>query len=157
MSKGFGISRLDLMKGHNYHYSIDEEMENGLLVEINYAEGKVAPTTDPSKKQHYLSSVTNLYDSMDEGDFINKPDAMEVRVYTFEVGDIFTTTQIEGDHDGIEKGDYGVAAVGGKFAVSGSAPANEDDEGDTVAQVFRVVETDYLNGQPAVVFQVEKA
>lgn len=150
-SKGYGISRLDLVKGHVYHYNIDEEIENGLLVEIDYAAGKVVPTTDPAKTQHYLSSVTNLYDSLDESNFINKPNGMKVRVFTFEVGDIITTTQFTGkEHGDIKKGDYGYATVGGKFTVADSAP-------EDVAQVFRVEETTSLNGYPAVAFIVEKA
>lgn len=148
-SKGYGISRLDLMKGHAYHYDIDEKIENGLLVEIDYATGKVVPTTDPAKTQHYLSSVTNLYDSIDESNFINTPDGMKVRVYTLEVGDIFTTTQFAGKEiDQVIKGDYGYATVGGKITVAGTL-----EEG--VAQTFRVVEATTLNGYPAVAFQVE--
>lgn len=147
----FGISRLDLMKGHAYHYDIDEELENGLLVEIDHETEKVKPTTDPAKKQHYVSSVANLYDSFDEGDFINTPDGMKVRVFTFEVGDIFTTTQFTGkDADKISKGDYGYATKDGKFTVA-------DKASEEASQTFRVVEATQLNGQPAVAFKVEKA
>lgn len=149
MSKQFGIARLDLVKGHAYHYDIDEEIENGLLVEIDYETGKVAPTTDTANKQHFLASVTNLYDSVDESNFINKPDGMKVRVYTFKTGDIITTTQFSGKEIGeVKKGDYGVAAVGGKFNIS-------DDADEDAAQVFRVVEATVLNGYPAVALQVE--
>lgn len=148
-SKNFGISRLDLVKGHAYHYDIDEEIENGLLVEIDYTTGKVAPTTDPSKTQHYLSSVTNLYDSADESNFINRPSGMKVRVITLEVGDIITTTQFTGKEIGnIVEGDYGYATEGGKFTVA-------DEASEDATQVFRVKEATVLNGYPAVAFQVE--
>lgn len=148
LSKENGIVRLDLMKGHAYHYNIEEELENGLLVEIDYTEGTVAPTADVTKTQHLLASVTNLYDSADESNFINTPNGMKVRVYTLEVGDIFTTTQFDGKDIGeIEQGDYGNATEGGKITVAG-----DDGEG---AQTLRVVETTNLNGYPAVAFQVE--
>lgn len=150
MSK-FGISRLDLVSGHALHFDIDEEVENGLFGEVDYATGKIAVTTDPSKYQHYISSVTNLYDSLDEGDFINKPKGMKVRALTLPIGDIVTTTKFTGkDHSEIKKGDYASADVGGKTKVSADAP-------EGVAQVFRVVEATYLNGQPAVAIQVEAA
>lgn len=149
MSKGYGIARLDLVKGHAYHYDIDEEIENGLLVEIDYATGKVVPTTDVTKNQHFLASVTNLYDSIDESDFINKPDGMKVRVYTLEVGDIITTTQFTGKETAsISRGDYAYATVGGKFTIA-------DSTDEDVAQVLRVVESTTLNGYPAVALQVE--
>jgi len=154
MVKKYGIVRLDLMAGHAYHYDADTEIENGTLVEIDYATGKIIPTTDPTKDQVLVASVTNLYDSVDESEFINEAKGMKVRTYEFEKGDIFTTTQIDltGDRTtfaAIAKGDYASGVVGGKFKFTTASP--------TSAQVFRVVERTVLNGQEAVALQVEKA
>lgn len=146
----YGISRLDLVKGHKYSYDIEAPIENGLLVEIDHTKGTVKPTTDVTKTQHYISSVTNLYDSVDESDFINTPDGMKSRVITFDVGDIVTTTQLDfsGDRksvDAIKKGDTAYAVVGGKFAFGSALPATPKP-----AQSFVVEEVTTLNGKPAV-------
>lgn len=146
-----GIARLDLVKGHAYHYNIEEELENGLMVEIDYGNGTVKPTTDATKQQHFLASVANQYDSADESDFINKPDGMKVRVFTFEVGDIVTTTQFTGD---AVKGKYAVATEGGKLEIVDSEP--DVEEGESQGQAFRVVEGTSLNGKEAVAIQVER-
>lgn len=148
----FGISRLDLVKGHKYSYGVKAPIENGLLVEIDHSDETVSPTTDVTKTQHYISSVTNLYDSVDEGDFINTPDGMKSRVITLDAGDIVTTTQIAltGDRttvDAIKKGDFAYASVGGKFAFGATLPVSP---AAVPAQAFKVVEVTALNGQPAV-------
>lgn len=152
-----GIVRLDLVKGHAYHYDIEAEIENGVLAEVDYATGKIATTTDPTKKQVLVASVTNLYDSLDESDFTNEVGAIKPRTYTFEVGDIFTTTQVDFSGDranigAVAKGDFAYAKVGGKFTVASTFPGTTPP-----AQKFRVVETTTLNGKDAVVLQVEVA
>lgn len=154
MSKNFGIVRLDLVSGHAYHYDTDVAIENGVLAEIDYATGKIATTTDPTKDQVLVASVAKLYDSTDESDFRNEPNGLKVRTYELEKGDIFTTTQLDftGDRTTfatIAKGDYATAVVGGKFAFKTTLP--------TSAQVFRVVERTVLNGYEAIALQVEKA
>jgi len=148
----FGISRLDLVKGHKYSYSIKQEIENGLLVEIDHSDETVKPTSDVTKKQHYISSVANLYDSVDESDFINTPDGMKSRVITFDEGDIVTTTQLDltggrKSIDAIKKGDFAYASVGGKFAFADTFPTSP---ASVPAQKFKVVEVTSLNGKPAV-------
>ena len=152
MSKNYGIVRLDLMKGHAYHYDIDAPIENGVLAEINYSTGKIAPTTDSKKKQVLVASVANLYDSVDESDFRNEVGAMKVRTYELEIGDIFTTTQLDltgarKTVDAIAKGDFAYPTVGGKLAFSATAQVD-------VPQVLRVVERTVLNGYDAIVVQV---
>lgn len=150
MSK-FGIARLDLMAGHAHHYTVTEEMENGILVEVDYKTGEIAPTKDIKVDQLLLASVANTYDSADESDFINTPDGMKARAYHFTKGDIFSTTQFTGKAlDAIKKGDFAHATVGGKFTIANTEEA-------TAAQGFRVVETTSLNGQEAVVLKVTKA
>ena len=153
MSKNYGIVRLDLMKGHAYHYDIDAPIENGLLAEIDYATGKIVPTTDNKKKQVLVASVANLYDSVDESDFRNEVGAMKVRTFELEVGDFYATTQLDYSgtrktFDAIVKGDYAYAVVGGKLAFGTTAPTD-------VAQKLRVLERTLLNGKQAVVVQVE--
>lgn len=153
----FGIARLDLMKGHAYHYDIDVPVENGLLVEVDYGTGKIVPTTDPTKKQVLVASVTNLYDSLDESDFRNEVGAVKPRTYEFEKGDIFTTTQLAFGADranvgAVVKGDYAYATVGGKFTVASTFPSTTPP-----AQKFRVVEVTTLNGKEALALQVEVA
>lgn len=158
MGKGYGISRLDLISGHEYHYDIEVPVENGLFVEIDYAKGTVTPTTDVTKTQHYISSVTNLYDSTDESDFINTPDGMKSRVLTLPEGDIVTTTQLNltaGSRksvDAIKKGDFAFASVGGKTAFSDVFPTSP---AAVPAQKYRVVEVTTLNSYPAVAIQAE--
>ncbi|KOS61441.1 hypothetical protein FJQ98_16670 [Lysinibacillus agricola] len=154
MVKKYGIVRLDLMAGHVYHYDADVAIENGVLAEIDYTTGKIAPTTDATKDQVLVASVTNLYDSEDESDFINEAKGMKVRTYEFEKGDIFTTTQVDlsgtrTTFASIAKGDYAYGVIGGKFAFDTTAP--------TTKQVFRVIERTVLNGQEAVALQVEQA
>lgn len=153
MSKNYGIVRLDLMKGHAYHYDIDAPIENGVLAEINYATGKIAATTDAKKKQVLVASVANLYDSTDESDFRNEVGAMKVRVFEFEIGDFYTTTQLDlsGDRktfDAIVKGDYAYPTVGGKLAFSATPQAD-------VPLLLRVDERTVLNGYNAIAVQVE--
>lgn len=153
----FGIARLDLMKGHAYHYDFDAAIENGVLAEINYATGKVAVTADPTKKQVLVASVANLYDSLDESDFRNEVGAMQARTFEPEKGDIFTTTQIDFTGDranfgAIVKGDFAYAKVGGKFTVASTFPGTTPP-----AQKFRVIEKTQLNGKDAIVLQVEVA
>lgn len=155
MSKNYGIVRLDLMKGHAYHYDIDAPIENGLFAEVDYATGKIVPTTDPTKKQVLVASVANLYDSVDESDFINDVGTIKPRTFTFEEGDIYTTTQIgtSGERKtfaSIVKGDYAYAEVGGKVAVSSSFP-----DTSAPAQKFRVIEKTSLNGKEAIALQIE--
>lgn len=155
MSKDYGIVRLDLMKGHAYHYDIDAPIENGLFAEVDYTTGKIVPTTDPTKKQVLVASVANLYDSVDESDFINEVGTIKPRTYTFEEGDIYTTTQIgvSGDRKtfaSIVKGDYAYAEVGGKTAVSSTFPSSS-----APVQKFRVIEKTSLNGKEAIALQVE--
>lgn len=153
----FGILRADLMKGHAYHYDFDVAIENGVLAEVDYATGKIVATTDATKKQVLVASVTNLYDSMDESDFRNEVGAMQARTYTFEDGDIFSTTQIDFTGDranfgAVVKGDYAYAKVGGKFTVASTFPGTTPP-----AQKFRVIEKTQLNGKDAIVLQVEVA
>ena len=153
----FGIVRLDLMKGHAYHYDIDTAIENGVLAEVDYATGKIAVTSDPTKTQVLVASVTNLYDSLDESDFRNEAGGIQPRTFEFEKGDFFTTTQLSftGDRANISavvKGDYAYAAVGGKFVLASAFPGATPP-----AQKFRVVEVTKLNGKDAVALQVEVA
>jgi hypothetical protein len=153
----FGIARLDLMKGHAYHYDFDTAIENGVLAEINYATGKIVATTDPKKVQVLVASVANLYDSLDESDFRNEVGAMQARTFEFEKGDIFTTTQIDFTGDranfgAIVKGDFAYGKVGGKFTVASTFPGTTPP-----VQKFRVIEKTQLNGKEAVVLQVEVA
>lgn len=155
MGKGYGIVRLDLLDGHVYHYDIEQDTENGLLVEIDYVKGTVAPTTDPSKDQVLLASTVKMYDdSVDESDFINKVGSFKVRTYELVKGDFFTTTQLDfsGERtsiDTIVKGDYAYPVVGGKLAFGTAVPSSK--------QYFRVEEVTALNGYPAVAVHVEKA
>lgn len=151
----FGIARLDLMKGHAYHYDFDAAIENGLLAEVNYATGKIAATTDRTKKQVLVASVANLYDSLDESDFRNEVGGMQTRTFEFAKGDIFTTTQIDYTGDranfgAVVKGDFAYAVAGGKFTVASTFPATT-----VPAQKFRVIEKTKLNGKDAIVLQVE--
>ena len=153
MSKNYGIVRLDLVKGHAYHYDIDAPIENGVLAEIDYATGKIAPTTDAKKKQVLVASVANLYDSVDESDFRNEVGTMKVRTYELEIGDFYTTTQLDftGDRktfDAVAKGDFAYPVVGGKLAFGTTAQVD-------VPQVLRVLERTTLNGYQAIVVQVE--
>lgn len=153
----FGIARLDLMKGHAYHYDFDAAIENGVLAEINYATGKIAATTDATKKQVLVASVCNLYDSVDESDFRNEVGGMQARTFEFEKGDIFTTTQLAygGDRanfNAVVKGDFAYATVGGKFTVASTFPS-----ASAPAQKFRVIEKTTLNGKSALALQVEQA
>lgn len=153
----YGIARLDLMKGHAYHYDFDTAIENGLLAEVDYATGKITPTTDPTKKQVLVASVANLYDSLDESDSRNEVGAMQARTFEFERGDIFTITQIDFSGDranfaAVAKGDFAYAAVGGKFTVATTFPTET-----APAQKFRVIEKTYLNGKSAIAVQVEIA
>lgn len=153
----YGIARLDLMKGHAYHYDFDAPIENGVLAEVNFATGKIAVTSDATKKQVLVASVANLYDSVDESDFRNEVDGMQARTFEFERGDFFTTTQIDTSGDranfgAIVKGDYAYASVGGKFTVASTFPS-----ASAPAQKFRVKEKTSLNGKQAIVLQVEIA
>lgn len=158
MSKNFGIVRLDLMKGHAYHYDFDTAIENGVLAEINYSTGKIAATADPKKRQVLVASVANTYDSMDESDFRNEVGTMQARTFDFEEGDIFTTTQADfsgdrADFAAVQKGDFAYAAVGGKFTVASAFPSTAP----IPAQKFRVIEKTVLNGKEAIALQVEVA
>lgn len=153
MSKNYGIVRLDLVSGHANHYDTDVAIENGVLAEIDYATGKIVPTTDPTKDQVLVASVANLYDSTDESEFRNEPNGIKVRTYEFEKGDYFTTTQLDYTGDratfgAIVKGDYASGVVGGKFKFTTTKPAT--------AQVFRVEARTSLNGYEAIVLKVEK-
>lgn len=153
----YGIARLDLMKGHAYHYDVEAAIENGVLAEINYATGKIAATADPKKQQVLVASVANTYDSVDESDFRNEVDGIQARTFTFEKDDIFTTTQIaftgdRANHGAVVKGDYAYAAVGGKFVVASTFPTTTPP-----AQKFRVIEKTTLNGKSALALQVEQA
>ncbi len=152
-----GIARLDLMKGHAYHFGVDAAIEIGVLAEVNYATSKIAATADRTKKQVLVASVANLYDSLDESDFRNEVGAMRARTFTFEANDIFTTTQVDYTGDranfgAVVVGDFAYAVAGGKFTVASTFP------GTTVpAQKFRVIEKTSLNGKDAIVLQVEVA
>jgi len=153
----YGIVRLDLMKGHAYHYDFNAAIENGVLAEINYATKKIAATADPTKKQVLVASVANLYDSLDESDFRNEVGAMQARTYELERGDIFTTTQIDFTGDranfgAVAVGDFAYAKAGGKFTVASTFPGTTPP-----AQKFRVIEKTQLNGKDAIVLQVEVA
>lgn len=152
----YGISRIDLVKGHALSYGFDAPIENGVLVEVDYATDKVVVTTDVTKKQKYVSSVANLYDSLDESDFRNELNTVKARVFTLEVDDIVTTTQISyvagrANFGAIVVGDYAYATVGGKFTVNNTFPSS----GSIPVQKFRVVEKTTLNGVSAIAIKVE--
>lgn len=154
----YGIVRLDLMKGHALSHAFDAPIENGLLVEVDYATDKIKVTSDVEKSQRLVASVANLYDSVDESDFRNEPNGMKARDFTFVVDDIFTTTQIDysGDRanfNAIVDGDYAYAKIGGKFTVASTFPSTSP----IPAQKFRVKEKTQLNGKDAIVLQVEIA
>lgn len=153
----YGIARLDLVKGRAYHYDIDTAIENGLLGEKDYATGKIVATTDRTKKQVFVASVCNLYDSMDESDFTNEVGAIQPRAFDLLVADTITTTQIDysgarANFGAVVVGDYAYAAVGGKFTVDSTFPATS-----VPAQKFRVIEKTTLNGVNAVALEVEVA
>lgn len=148
----YSICRLDLMKGHALSYDFDTAIENGVCAEINHATGKIAVTSNNALKQVLVASVCNLYDSLDESDFRNELNSMKARVFTFEEGDIFTTTAIDYNGDranyaAVTVGDYAYAhATDGKFTINTTSPGTE-------MQSFVVIAKDTLNGVNAVVLQ----
>lgn len=149
----YGIVRLDLMKGHALPYSFDTDIENGVCAEINHATGHITVTSNNALKQVLVASVANLYNSYDESDFINDASSnLKARVFIFEEGDIFTTTQIDYNGDranyaAVTVGDYAYAhAADGKFTI------NSTDAG-TNMQAFIVIEKTTLNGYSAVALQ----
>jgi hypothetical protein len=153
----FGICRLDLMKGHVLGHAFDTAIENGVLAEVDYATDKIVATTNPTKKQVLVASVTNLYDSLDESDFRNEVGGMKARTFTLVVDDFFTTTQIDYSGDranfaAVAVGDYAYGKVGGKFTVASTFPSTTPP-----AQKFRVFEKTQLNGKDAIVLKVEVA
>ncbi|GAV11294.1 hypothetical protein [Paenibacillus sp. NAIST15-1] len=154
----YGIARLDLVKGHARHYDFDQPIENGTLGEEDYVTGKLVPTKDVTKRQKFVASVANTYDSRDESEFRNEVGGMEVRGYTLVEDDTITTTKIDfsGDRSNIGavvKGDFAYAKVGGNFVVSSTFPTVDP----IPAQVFRVEEKTTLNGQDALALKIEKA
>jgi hypothetical protein len=154
----YGMVRLDLVKGHALSYDYDVALENGVLAEVNYSTGKIGATTDVTKKQRLVASVTTTYDSLDESDFRNEVGAYKARAFAMEVDDTFTTTQLDfsGDRANIAAvaiGDYAFAKVGGKFTVASAFPST----GNIPVQKFRVIEKTTLNGIAAIALKVEVA
>lgn len=153
----YGIARLDLVKGHALSYGFDTAIENGVLAEVNYATDKIVVSTDVTKKQKFVASVANLYNSLDESDFRNELNTVKARAYTLEVDDIVTTTQMNftagrANFAAIVVGDYAYATVGGKFETAATFPTVT-----VPAQKFRVIEKTTLNGVNAIAIKVETA
>jgi len=153
----YGICRLDLMKGHARGYDFDTDIENGLLAEITHSTDHIAVTTAIASPQVLVASVCNLYDSVDESDFINDASSgMKARTFELEIGDVFTTTQFStatGDHTTIATivaGDYAVPVVGGKFGCYTTT------SGTSAALECRVISTTTLNTKNAIQLRVVK-
>ena len=151
-SLGYGIVRLDLLKGHALSYDFDTAIENGVCAEINYATGHITVTSANTIKQVLVASVPKLYDSVDESDFRNELNTFKARVFFFEEGDTFTTTQIDYNGDranyaAVVVGDFAYAhAADGKFTINSTTAA-------AAIQEFKVIAKDTLNGYSAVVLQ----
>lgn len=148
----YNICRLDLMKGHALSYTPAAAIENGVCAEIDHSAGTIAVTSNNALKQVLVASVAVLYDSYDESDFRNETTGIKARVFTFEEGDIFTTTAIDysgsrANYAAVVVGDFAVAhATDGKFTINSATTA-------TAMQEFQVIAKDTLNTVDAVVLQ----
>lgn len=153
----YGICELNLMNGHAIGYDFDTDIENGLLAEIDHATDKIVVTTNITYPQVLVASVCNLYDSVDESDFINDANSgMKARTFELNKGDVFTTTQYStttGTHTSyadIAVGDYVIPVVGGKFG------CYTETSGTSASLECRVIAKKTLNTKNAIQLRVVK-
>lgn len=139
------------------------DVQNGMFIVKDEANKVLNLANDPTKKVELVSSVAHQYDSLNEGDFVNKADSnLKPRTYQLEEEDIFTITEpalgfndeatpigVRADFDAIQVGDQGqVSKVdAGKLTFLPAAKAD-------AKLVVEVIAKTKLNGDNAIQLKV---
>jgi hypothetical protein len=168
MPNTYAIARVDRISGTpDGRLKAAVDIQNGMVVTKDEVNGVLNLANDSTKKVELVASVAHQYESLNEGDFVNKADSnLKPRTYQLEEEDIFTiTTQAVGFADeatpigvranfgAIVKGDQGqvseVAADAGKLQFVAAAKADSK-------LVVEVINKTKLNGDDAVQLKVIK-
>jgi hypothetical protein len=156
MANKFGICRLDRVSGTpDGRLKANADLENGTFVVQDEVNGVVKATSAISERGLLVASVAHQYDSMNEGDFINKANSnLKPRTYELEKGDIFTVTAIAYTGGTSPRANFGAIAVGD----FGHAPAGKlaffAAKDATAGVAVQVIKKTKLNGDDAVQVKV---
>jgi hypothetical protein len=168
MANTYAICRLDRVSGTpDGRLKAAVDIQNGMFATQNEVTGKLDLANDSTKNVVLVASVAHQYDSMNEGDFVNKADSnLKPRSYQLEEGDIFTVTvqavsyADETTPIGV-RANFGAVVVGDKGQVSETAgnagklqfvaSAKADSK-----LVVEVISKTKLNGDDAVQLKVVK-
>ena len=159
MANKYGIVRLDRVSGTpDGRLKAKTDIENGSFVVQDEVAGEVKLATAVTDKVVLVASVCHQYDSMNEGDFINKAGSnLKPRTYQLEVGDIFTVSAIAYAGGTSPRADFASIAVGDKgYAPAGKLAFYAAADG-TAAVGVEVISKTKLNGDNAVQVKVIKA
>ncbi|NBI28605.1 hypothetical protein [Chengkuizengella marina] len=160
MANKYGICRLDRISGTpDGRLKAKVDFENGTFAVQDEVNGELLAPTAVTDDVVLVASVAYQYDSMNEGDFVNKAGSnLHPRTFTLPVGDLFTVTKIaytgvanaRGDFDSIEIGDLGTTPTGTLVL---TAPADVPANATTVVEV---IDKTTLNGDNAVQVKVKQ-
>lgn len=122
MANQYGIVRLDRVSGTpDGRLKANVDLENGSFVTQDEVNGVLKLATAVTDDVVLVASVAHQYESMNEGDFINKAQSnLKPRTFQLEKGDIFTLTEMaftggtspRADFNSIAVGDFGHAPAG---------------------------------------------
>ncbi len=156
MANKFGICRIDRVSGTpDGRLKASVDIENGTFAVQDEVAGNLVPASAVTDDVVLVASVAHQYDSLNEGDFVNKANSnLKPRTYQLEKGDIFTVTAIaytggtspRADFGAIQVGDFGHAPAG-KLAFYAAKDA-------TAALAVEVIGKTKLNGDDAVQVKV---
>jgi hypothetical protein len=168
MANTYAICRVDRISGTpDGRLKAKVETQNGMLVTQDEVNGELLLATDSTKHAVLVASVAHQYESLNEGDFVNKAGSnLKPRTYELEVGDIFTiTTQAVGFADeatpiGV-RANFGTIVVGDEGQISEVATDAGKLQFVAAAKadsklVVEVISKTKLNGDDAVQLKVIK-
>ncbi|EPD82017.1 MULTISPECIES: hypothetical protein [unclassified Paenibacillus] len=159
MANKYGIVRLDRVSGTpDGRLKAKVDLENGQFVVQDEVNGELKLPAAVTDRVVLVASVCHQYESMNEGDFINKAGSkLKPRTYEKVAGDIFTVTAIgytggtspRADFNAIQVGDKGHVQPSGKLVFYTAADA-------TAYLTVEVIGKTKLNGDNAVQVKVLK-
>jgi hypothetical protein len=159
MANKFGICRLDRVSGTpDGRLKAKVDFENGTFAVQDEVNKELKAPTAVTDKVVLVASVAHQYDSLNEGDFVNKAVSnLKPRTYELEKGDIFTVTAIAYTGGTSPRANFAAIQVGDK----GHAPAGKlafyAAQDGTATVAVEVLAKTKLNGDDAVQVKVIKA
>jgi hypothetical protein len=159
MANTYGICRIDRVSGTpDGRLKAKVNLENGTFAVQDEVNKELKLPTAVTDKVVLVASVAHQYESLNEGDFVNKAGSnLKPRTYQLEVGDIFTVSAIAYTGGTSPRANFAAIAVGDK----GHAPAGKlafyAAQDGTATLAVEVLAKTKLNGDDAVQVKVIKA